>query len=119
MLGRSLDLYLALGADWDARRVRGRLADLGVRRRIVVMREGGKGSGMTSLTGAEAQVAALVSDGNTNHEIADRLFLSPHTVNSHLRHIYGKLDIKSRAELARIVTEQEGGGSVLHGGPDA
>ena len=65
---------------------------------------------MALLTGAEAQVARLVSDGITNREIADRLFLSPHTVNSHLRHIYGKLAINSRAELARIVAEQAGGG---------
>jgi len=106
-LGRALELYLSLGAEWDARRVRGRLADLGVHRRIVVTHEGF--SGMASLTGAEAQVARLVSDGFTNREIADRLFLSPHTVNSHLRHIYGKLAINSRAELARIVAEQEGG----------
>jgi DNA-binding CsgD family transcriptional regulator len=116
-LGRALELYLSLGAEWDARRVRGRLADLGVRRRIVVTRD--SGSGMASLTGAEADVARLVSDGITNREIADRLFLSPHTVNSHLRHIYSKLTINSRAELARIVAEQAGGDQPLHGGPDA
>jgi DNA-binding CsgD family transcriptional regulator/tetratricopeptide (TPR) repeat protein len=107
VLGRALELYLALGADWDARRVRGRLAHLGVRRRIIATR--GHGTGFASLTGAEAQIARLVSDGITNREIAERLFLSPHTVNSHLRHIFAKLDIKSRTELARIVAEQEGG----------
>ena len=106
VLGRALELYLALGADWDARRVRGRLADLGVRRRIVVPRDGG--SGLASLTGAEEQIASLVSEGITNRAIADRLFLSPHTVNSHLRHIFAKLAINSRAELARIVAEREG-----------
>jgi DNA-binding CsgD family transcriptional regulator/tetratricopeptide (TPR) repeat protein len=105
VLGRALELYLALGADWDARRVRGRLADLGVRRRIVATR--GQGIGFASLTGAEAQIARLVSDGSTNREIADRLFLSPHTVNSHLRHIFAKLSINSRTELARIVAEQD------------
>jgi low temperature requirement protein LtrA len=62
-----------------------------------------------TLTGAEAQIARLVSDGSTNREIADRLFLSPHTVNSHLRHIFAKLAINSRAELARIVAEQDAG----------
>jgi DNA-binding CsgD family transcriptional regulator/tetratricopeptide (TPR) repeat protein len=112
VLGHALELYAAIGADWDARRVRGRLADLGVRRRIVVTREGG--SGMASLTGAEAQVAALVSDGITNREIAGRLFLSPHTVNSHLRHIFAKLAINSRSELARMVAEQEAGGPAPH-----
>jgi DNA-binding CsgD family transcriptional regulator len=117
LLGRALELYLALGADWDARRVRGRLADLGVRRRIVLARE--SGSGLPSLTGAETQVARLVSDGITNREIADRLFLSPHTVNSHLRHIYSKLAINSRAELARMLAEQEAGGPDLHGANNA
>jgi DNA-binding CsgD family transcriptional regulator len=106
-LGRALELYVALGAEWDARRVRGRLADLGVRRRIAATR--GHGSGVASLTDAEAQVARLVSDGITNREIADRLFLSPHTVNSHLRHIFAKLAINSRAELARMVAEQDAG----------
>jgi DNA-binding CsgD family transcriptional regulator/tetratricopeptide (TPR) repeat protein len=111
VLGRALELYLALGADWDARRVRSRLAGLGVRRRIVATR--GHGTGFASLTGAEAQIARLASDGITNREIADRLFLSPHTVNSHLRHIFAKLTINSRTELARIVAEQEG-----RAGPD-
>ncbi|MDP9273759.1 MAG: LuxR C-terminal-related transcriptional regulator, partial [Chloroflexota bacterium] len=107
VLGRALELYLALGADWDARRVRGRLAELGVRRRIVATR--GHGSGLASLTGAEVQIASLISDGITNREIAGRLFLSPHTVNSHLRHIFAKLAINSRTELARIVAEQDAG----------
>ena len=107
VLGRALELYLALGADWDARRVRGRLRHLGVRRRIGAT--GRTGDGWTTLSGAEAEVASLVSDGSTNRQIADRLFLSPHTVNSHLRHIFGKLAINSRAELARIVAEQEAG----------
>jgi DNA-binding CsgD family transcriptional regulator len=38
--------------------------------------------------------------------VAARLFLSPHTVDAHLRHIYRKLGIASRVELARMVTEQ-------------
>ena len=107
VLGRALELYQTLGADWDARRVRGRLADMGVRRRIVAIR--GHGAGFASLSGAEEQVARLVSDGITNRAIADRLFLSPHTVNSHLRHIFAKLAINSRTELARIVAEQDAG----------
>jgi DNA-binding CsgD family transcriptional regulator/tetratricopeptide (TPR) repeat protein len=105
ILGRALELYVALGAEWDARRVRGRLAAFGVRRRIVATH--GRESGPASLTPAEADIASLVSDGITNREIAARLFLSPHTVNSHLRHIFAKLDITSRTELARIVAEAE------------
>ena len=38
----------------------------------------------------------LVSEGATNREVAERLFISPHTVNSHLRHVFTKLGISSR-----------------------
>lgn len=53
-----------------------------------------------ALTTAELAVARLVADGRTNREVADRLFLSPHTVNSHLRHVFTKLGINSRVDLA-------------------
>jgi DNA-binding CsgD family transcriptional regulator len=51
--------------------------------------------GWESLTGAELAVARLAAAGCTNRGIADRLFVSPHTVNTHLRHVFDKLDIRS------------------------
>jgi DNA-binding CsgD family transcriptional regulator len=48
-------------------------------------------------------VASLAAEGLTNQAIADRLFLSPHTVNTHLRHIFGKLGINSRLGLIRFM----------------
>jgi DNA-binding CsgD family transcriptional regulator len=60
--------------------------------------------GWDSLTEAEYCVTELVAEGLTNREVATRLFLSPHTVDSHLRHIFRKLDISSRMDLVRIVT---------------
>jgi DNA-binding CsgD family transcriptional regulator len=62
--------------------------------------------GWKSLTESERSVAGLVTGGLTNRKVAARLFLSPHTVDAHLRHIYRKLGIASRVELARMVTEQ-------------
>jgi DNA-binding CsgD family transcriptional regulator len=77
---------------------------------------GGQGSassdrpvwGWGSLTESERGVADLVAEGLTNREVAARLFLSPHTVDAHLRHIFRKLGIESRVELARIVAEHGG-----------
>jgi DNA-binding CsgD family transcriptional regulator len=60
-------------------------------------------SGMTSLTKRELEIAALVTDRKTNREIASDLFLSGKTVESHLRHIFFKLGVSSRVEVARAV----------------
>jgi DNA-binding CsgD family transcriptional regulator len=53
------------------------------------------------LTAAELRVAALVAAGRTNREVATALFLGERTVASHLTHIYAKLGVRSRTELAR------------------
>jgi DNA-binding CsgD family transcriptional regulator len=106
-LGRSLSLYTELGATWDARRVRSHLHELGVRRRIVIAEP--ETRGWAALTTSELAVVRLVADGLTNREAADRLFVSPHTVNSHLRHVFTKLGINSRVELARYAHENDRG----------
>jgi DNA-binding CsgD family transcriptional regulator len=53
------------------------------------------------LTPAERRVAALVAEGRTNREVAAALFLGERTVETHLTHIYAKLGVRSRTELAR------------------
>jgi DNA-binding CsgD family transcriptional regulator len=57
------------------------------------------------LSAAEAAVARLAARGATNREIAGELFLSPHTVDSHLRRIFAKLGISSRVKLAQLAFE--------------
>jgi DNA-binding CsgD family transcriptional regulator len=104
-LGRALALFTELAATWDARRVRSRLRELGVRRRVVTAEP--ETHGWAALTTSELAVARLVADGLTNREVADRLFLSPHTVSSHLRHVFTKLGINSRVELARLARDYE------------
>jgi DNA-binding CsgD family transcriptional regulator len=104
-LSRSLALYSELGATWDARRVRSRLRELGVRRRLVAAEP--ETNGWAALTATELTVARLVAEGLTNREVAERLFVSPHTVNSHLRHVFSKLSISSRVELARVARDFE------------
>jgi DNA-binding CsgD family transcriptional regulator len=61
--------------------------------------------GWASLRSSELGIADLVADGLTNREIAARIFVSPHTVDFHLRQIYRKLSITSRIELTRMVLE--------------
>jgi DNA-binding CsgD family transcriptional regulator len=58
-------------------------------------------SGWASLTPSERDVVRLLSDGLPNKEIAAKLFISPRTVQSHLTHVYAKLGLSSRVQLAQ------------------
>ena len=59
--------------------------------------------GLGSLTDTERSVANLVAEGLTNRQIAERVFISRHTVDFHLRSIFRKVGVASRVELARQV----------------
>jgi DNA-binding CsgD family transcriptional regulator len=104
-LEQSLALYARSGATWDAGRVRNRMRVLGIRRRVVSADPPATGWG--DLTQSELKVVNLTAQGLTNRDVASRLFVSPHTVSMHLRHVYSKLGINSRAELARVALEHE------------
>ncbi|HET6507800.1 MAG TPA: AAA family ATPase [Baekduia sp.] len=93
-LRRALELFDDLGAAPWAERARGELEATGetARRRDP--------STIDQLTPRELQVALVLADGATTREAAARLFLSPKTVDYHLRHVYRKLGISDRAALA-------------------
>jgi DNA-binding CsgD family transcriptional regulator len=107
-LDRARCAYEQAGAARDAERVRTRLRDAGTRRRHRSRAERPT-FGWASLTDTEHRVALVVAEGLTNAEAADRMFLSRHTVDFHLRQVFRKLDISSRVELARRVVAQEAG----------
>jgi len=104
-LDGALILYAEAGAGWDAGRVRSRLRAHGVRRRLAARERAD--SGWAAITDCELAVARFVSQGLTNREVAARLFVSRHTVSSHLRSIFAKLDVNSRLALARIAAEHD------------
>jgi DNA-binding CsgD family transcriptional regulator len=70
------------------------------RGRAELARLGGRAPSDGALTPSEHRVAALVAEGRTNREVAAELVVSEKTVESHLSHVYRKLGVRSRAELA-------------------
>ncbi len=91
----ALAAFEQLGAATWIERARAELGRIGGR-----TREAG-------LTAAERRVAALVAEGRTNREVAAALFLGERTVETHLSHVYAKLGVRSRAELARTFRPDE------------
>jgi len=104
-LRRAYDLYEGLGDGPAMARVRAELRAAGVRlhhwRRVAR-----PAYGWDSLTDTERRVAELVSSGLSNRQVASQVFLSTHTVAFHLRHIFWKLGVTSRVELARLAARQ-------------
>ncbi|MGH3122532.1 MAG: LuxR C-terminal-related transcriptional regulator, partial [Streptosporangiaceae bacterium] len=102
---RAVDLYTSLGATRDVARLQARFRAHGIRRAPRVKHQRAR-RGWESLTPAEAKIAALVAQGLTNPQIAARLFLSHRTVATHVSHILGKLDVRSRIDIAREATDR-------------
>ena len=92
------EMFSRFGAEAFAERARRELLATGetARRRTEETRE--------VLTPQEAQIARLAADGQTNPEIGAQLFISPRTVEYHLRKVFPKLDISSRKELRNAFT---------------
>jgi len=66
-------------------------------------------TGWPSLTPTEREVVALVAEGLSNPDVADRLFMSRSTVKTHLNHVFAKLGVTTRAELAAAYVRESGG----------
>jgi DNA-binding CsgD family transcriptional regulator/tetratricopeptide (TPR) repeat protein len=98
--------YQLTGAATDMARVRRRLRKLGVRRRHWTQPPARPVTGWHSLTDPERTTSELVAQGLNNQQVADRMYISVHTVAFHMRQIFRKLNIGSRVELTRIVMQQ-------------
>jgi DNA-binding CsgD family transcriptional regulator len=66
-----------------------------------------EGTGIAALTKRELEIARRIVDRQTNRQIAEELFLSPKTVETHIRNIFGKLGADSRVEVARMVEQAD------------
>ena len=89
----------ACGATRDVRRADGGLRELGVRRGVRGPRSRDR-TGWGALTPTERTVTELAAQGLSNPEIGDRLFISRRTVQTHLSHVFAKLGVATRVELA-------------------
>jgi len=99
-LGRQT--FSGIGAEAFAERTRGELLATGevVRKRTVETRN--------VLTAQESQIVRLAAERHTNPEIASQLFISPRTVEYHLRKVFTKLGLSSRREVPAALRQLEG-----------
>jgi DNA-binding CsgD family transcriptional regulator len=108
------DIYDRSGATRDLARVRTQLRRLGVVRRQPTDKAA---HGWGSLSRAELAVVQVIAEGVTSQAAAERLYLSVNTVNTHLRHVFAKLGVRSRAELTRVVLSHQP--SIVEAGDNA
>ena len=100
-LRRASELARRCGASAIARRASDELQATGVKHTVAL-------GGVESLTPSELRVARMASEGRTNRDIAEALFISLRTVETHLTHAYQKLDISSRSQLGPALGPEMG-----------
>jgi len=100
----ALEMLETLGATAVAAKLRKTLRDQGVS--VPRGRSKAARSHAAGLTARQAEVLSLLAEGLSNAEIADRLFLSPRTVEHHVAAVIAKLDVSTRAEAVTVATEQ-------------
>ena len=97
LLAQAQELALRCGASRLASRAHEEIAASGARAAPPGL------TGVPSLTPSERRVAELAAQGNTNRQIAQALFVSEKTVETHLGHSYAKLDVRSRHKLRDVL----------------
>lgn len=105
-LEQALDTLTQLGAIGPAARIQAVLQAAGVRRRRWAAVPARAEAGWEALTPMERRVALLVAEGHTNRSAAEELVISASTVGTHLRSVFGKLEVNSRVQLTRLVLER-------------
>lgn len=110
---RGLELAERFGADLLIRQARAELRAAGAKPRRAAL------SGIEALTSSEERTARLAAQGLTNREIAQQLFVTIKAVEYHLRHVFQKLDVTSRGELAAAFGGREALTEGSHRGGDA
>jgi len=109
LLAEALDLATRCGATLLASRATDELRATGARPRRALL------TGVDSLTTSERRICRLAADGLTNREIAQTLFVTLKTVETHLSHGYTKLGISSRGQLAHALSQPARGGMLDNG----
>ncbi|MGH3713544.1 MAG: ATP-binding protein [Micromonosporaceae bacterium] len=99
LFGEAMTGFESLGARRDAARLAAVMRKAGIRRGVRGARRR-TACGWDALTTTERTVVALIAEGLTNREIGHRLFISRHTVDTHLKHLRSKLGLTSRSQLA-------------------
>jgi DNA-binding NarL/FixJ family response regulator len=102
----SFTLYESLNAGWDLARTQATFRGYGIRRGPHVQHRKPH-HGWKSLTPTEMKVVGLVAQGMSNPQIANHLFLSRRTVQTHVSHILAKLNLQSRIDIAREASKRE------------
>jgi DNA-binding CsgD family transcriptional regulator len=108
LLDQAIATYARLDAARDLARAEAVLREMGVRRGRRVTHTRAQ-SGWQSLTPSERAVVDLVAEGLSNPQIGQRLYVSRKTVQTHLTHVFAKLHITSRTQLAAEVIRRRGG----------
>jgi len=96
-LRTGVDEAIHCGAEPLARRAWDELIHTGARPRRTAT------SGTAALTPTERRVATLAAEGHTNREIAERLFVTPKTIEMHLGNVFRKLHVEGRSQLSRVL----------------